>query len=146
MKSTFIAIIACLAASIAPIFAEDPLPTIRENKEWIIISGIGFEDKGPLPWTHAIRKDTILSVIIQPEPNILYPDGVAGGKKFHGTPKDEITKLAARIEITTSELAPSEGSTNKRYIIQGLTNATAPGILEKILGTVDKTTFTGDPK
>jgi hypothetical protein len=135
MKSVLAAVF-FLATSILPTFAEEP--TIREAKEWIIISGTGFEQSGPLPWTHAIRKDLILSVTIQPSASLIYPEG-KGPMKFHDTPKDDISKLAAAIEITTSESPPdSRGSFNKRYTIEGFTNATAPAFLDKILELIQK--------
>ena len=120
-----------LAASILPTPAEEP--TIREAKDWIIISGTGFKQSGPLPWTHAIRKDVILSVHIEPSGRVIYPGDNQGPMKFHDTPKDEIAKLAAAIEITTSEITDGSASQNKRYTIEGLNNTTAPAFLNKIL-------------
>jgi len=137
MKS-IIATAILLAASILPSFAEEP--TIREAKDWIIISGTGYEQSGPLPWTHAIRKDLILSVTIEPSVSVIYPED-KGPMKFHDTPKAEIAKLAAAIEITTSELPPGSGApSNKRYTIEGFTNATAPAFLDKILEAIQKPT------
>lgn len=122
---------ACLAAFVMPAAAAEP-PAIRETKDWIIISGIGFEGKGPLPWTHAIRKDTILSAGIRPDPSSLYPpDG--GEKVYHNASAEEIAKLPVVIDVATTELAARSASENKTYIITGLTNATAPAALEKIL-------------
>jgi len=136
MKS-IIAAALFLAASLLPTLAEEP--TIREAKDWIIISGTGYQKSGPLPWTHAIRKDLILSVHIEPSVSVIYPGETQGPMRFHDTPKNEIAKLAAAIEITTSESPPdTRGSFNKRYTIEGFTNTTAPAFLEKILEAVQK--------
>ena len=138
MKS-IIATVVLLAASILPTLAEEP--TIREAKDWIIISGTGFEEKGPLPWTRAIRKDTILSLSIRPDPYTLFPIDNQGNrqeKKFHDTPKDQIPKLGAVIDITIARTRDSDDSSNVIYTIEGLSNATAPAFLEKILELVQK--------
>lgn len=138
MKSLIAAAI-FLAASVLPIFAEEP--TIREAKDWIIISGTGFEEKGPLPWTRALRKDTILSLSIRPDPYTLFPSDDQGNrqeKKFHDTPKDQIPKLGAVIDITIARTRGSDDSSNVIYTIEGLTNATAPAFLEKILELIQK--------
>lgn len=140
MKS-IIATVILLAASILPTFAEEP--TIREAKDWIIISGTGFEEKGPLPWTRAIRKDTILSLSIRPDPYTLYPIDDQGNrqeKKFHDTPKAQIPKLGAVIDITIARTKGSDDSGNVIYTIEGFTNTTAPVFLEKILEAIQKPT------
>lgn len=122
---------ACLTAFVVSAAADEP-PAIRETKDWIIISGIGFEGKGPLPWTHAIRKDTILSAGIQPDPSSLYPPS-GGERVYHDASAEEIAKLPVVLNVTTTELDSANASQNKTHMIRGLTNATAPAALEKIL-------------
>jgi len=137
MKSILIAALAILGASAPLLRAEEPLPTVRTSKDWIIISGTGFEDKGPLPWVHMIRKDIILSINMVPDPAMIYPDSEPQPRKFHGTTEEGIAKLAACIDITTTELDSSGAA--KTYTIRHLTNTTAPVVLEKIIKALDST-------
>ena len=137
MKSnwSWIAYIGLFLASGALGFAGNEDVAMHESREWVIISGTGFEDKGPLPWTYAIKKSTILSACIQTDPRILYPQ--EGPRQFHDTTPEEVEKLPAIIRITTTELTSSTSPQNKTHTISGLTHATAPLMLEKILAAID---------
>ena len=105
----------------------------RQNVDWIILSGNaeGHSRRGPLPWIYAIRKSLVVSACIETDFSQVDQPGSPDEKKFNDASEDEIQKVPAMILITTSELA-GDGAF-KEYVIRGLTHATAPAMLEKIL-------------
>ena len=134
MKS-ILSLIACLGillASASQGDAADQEPSLRETKDWIVISGISDGENGPLPWSFAIKKSTILSVTIDTHHRVLFDNGKP--VKYRGASLEEIDNLPANIRVSTSELT---GSGNRIFHITGLTHATAPLLLEKMLAAID---------
>jgi hypothetical protein len=137
MKLKAIAVsVASLILTILPFYAADEKePVIQQRNGWIIISGNAEDggDRGPLPWTYAIRASAVTSVKIATD--VLRADNPDGSKKrFHDATEEEIRAVPAFIEITTTELT-SEGD-YRRYQLRGLNHATAPPLLEKVLKAV----------
>lgn len=134
MTQTTRLLIATLGLAItlpATLHAEVKPPTLRTTSEWIIISG--FYDSGDsiLPWTHALKKSSIKSITIWTDRS------KHSSEQLKDLTPEKIDQLPATIYITTDERDTS--GSNKRYEVAGLTNATAPAMLEKLLDAV------GDP-
>lgn len=142
MKSTrtLLASIGMLIALSASSVAEVQPPTLRETSDWIIVSGYRDYGKGALPWTVAIKKSSVKSAVITTDDHLLSKED--SSKRFQSP--EEIQQLPAVIRITTDELGP--GGENSRYEITGLTHATAPAMLEKILGAASKSKSHEAPK
>ncbi len=124
------ALFACfgmLITLVASSVAEAQQPTFRETADWIIISGFRDFGKGALPWTFAIRKDSVKSVTVWTDHGMI--PSTDESKRYEA--QEEIQKLPAVIHVTTDELGTS--GENKQYEICGLTHETAPAMLEKIL-------------
>ncbi len=139
MKSpiSLIALAGLLLASTPPALAGEEEPTLRDTKDWIIISGVGADfgdpQNGPLPWSVAIKKSTILSVTIDTH-HSAQADKDGRPISYRGASRDELYSLPANIRVATSELA---GSGNKVFHIGGLTHASAPLMLEKIIAATE---------
>ncbi len=141
-----LSLLACLGlllASASRGFAADQEPILRETKDWIIISGIsasaGDPQNGPLPWSFAIKKSTILSVTLGTSHRVL-SDKDHRPINYQDAAPEEIGKLPADVRIITSELT---GSGNKSFHIDGLTHASAPAMLEKIIAAAGSSGETG---
>lgn len=132
--STFLVIALSMFGALGSLSAaEEKPPTFRQTAEWIIVSGNAADggQRGPLPWTYAIRKSAVVSMCI--ETDIYAADQLNGGKdkKFHEATAEEIQAAPALIVITTTEV--QGGGNFKYYCVRGLTHATAPAMLEKML-------------
>lgn len=123
--------------------AEIQPPTFRETADRIIISGTRDFGKGPLPWTIAIKKSSVKSVTISTDDFILSRDTEAYKTKRYESP-EEIQKLPAIITIVSDEL--KDGGANMTYDINGLNHASAPAMLEKILGATSNPGSVGGTK
>ena len=129
--SLALALPATLSAEITP-------PTFRTTNEWLIISGYRNYSDGNLPWTFAIKKSSIKSMSIWTDRSNL-PSG-----PINATTPAQIDALPSTISITTDELDSS--GANSRFEVTGLTNATAPALLEKLLEAVGGTAATTPAK
>jgi hypothetical protein len=117
----------CLAVLLGftlPASAADQEPVFREDKDWIVVSGLNSEDR-PVPFSYAIRKSTIVALSIE-TPNLteaqLKPESLAKPRN-----------LPARIDIATAH----EGN-RAIYSVYGLTHGSAPAMLEKILAAINQ--------
>jgi len=126
-----IALPATLSAEIKP-------PTLRTTSQWLIISGYRTYSDSTLPWTFALRKNSIKSMSIWTDRSTLPPGPV------NATTPAQINELPATISIITDELDSS--GANSRYEVTGLTNATAPAMLEKLLEAMGETAATTPAK
>ena len=128
MTKTTRLLIATLGLAIAlpaTLSAEVKPPTFRTTSEWLIISGYRDNGDGALPWTFAFKKSSIKSMSIWTDRSNL------SSSPLTATPPAQIDALPASIYIITDELDSS--GANSRFEITGLTNATAPAMLEKLL-------------
>ncbi|MEI7913053.1 MAG: hypothetical protein WCK77_25825 [Verrucomicrobiota bacterium] len=140
-KSLLIATIIMLTAFSSRSIAKENAPVLRENGAWVMISGTanpgrGYP-KGTLPWTYAIRKSAVMSVCIQTDYEALH-QAFGNELNYTNATPEEIQALPAVISITTTELAVQGASASvyKTYEIKGLTHASAPAMLEKILQAI----------
>ena len=132
MKSLLVALTAVMLGTSLPSFAEEKLPQVRIENGWIVVSYTRTHPQnGPLPWSHAIRKDVITSASIVSDFGAFYPDDGKPPKSFDGASEEEIANAPAIIEIITTELNHDGGS--KKYEIHGLTHGTAPAFLQRLL-------------
>lgn len=138
-----LASIGMLIALTASSIAEVQPPTFRETADRIIASGAYDFGKGPLPWTIAIKKSSIKSVTISTDTFAL-ARGPEGNDHKRYESAEEIQQLPAIIIITTDEFA--SGGESKTYQITGLTHASAPAMLEKILGAASNPGAIGGTK
>ena len=113
-----IALPATLSAEVTP-------PTLRTTGEWLVISGYRDNGDGALPWTFAFKKSAIKSMSIWTDRSNLPPG------PLNATTPAQIDALPASIYIVTDE-RDSSGA-NSRFEVTGLTNASAPAMLEKLL-------------
>ena len=130
---------ASLLLTLLPIHAvEEKEPVIQQRNGWILISG-NAEDgakRGPLPWTYAIKASAITSIRIETDTlRADNPDGTT--KRFQDATDEDVRSVPAVIEITTTEL--TSGGDYRRYTVRGLNHATAPPLLERILGAIFET-------
>ena len=124
MKHSILLTAAILAASFSPLLgAEESLPTIESTTKWITVRSEFLLNGRKVPFSMSIRKDTIVSVFEQVlERQLTNSDQPA-------TPDDR-AKIPVEIVINTKE-------TTDRFRIGGLTSATAPAVLKKIMAAVD---------
>ena len=132
MKSLLVTLTAVMLGTSTPSFAEDRLPQLRVENDWIVVSYTRTHPQnGPLPSSHAIRKDVITSASIVSDFGAFYPDDGTPPKSFVGASEEEVANAPAIIEIITMELSHDGGG--KKYEIHGLTHGTAPAFLQKLL-------------
>ena len=135
MTKTTRILIATLGLAIAlpaNLNAEDKTPTLRANGEWLVISGYRTYSDATLPFLFAIKKKSIKAMSIWTERSNL------PNKPLEVTTPAQIDALPATISITTDELDSS--GANSRYEVTGLTHATAPAMLQKLLDAVSDPT------
>ncbi|HEY1123668.1 MAG TPA: hypothetical protein VGE67_18775 [Haloferula sp.] len=112
--------------------AEVKAPTLRTTSEWLVISGYRDNGNGALPWTFALKKSSIKSISIWTDLS-KHPS-----ENLKDITPEQIENLPASIYIVTDELDSS--GANSRFEITGLTNASAPAMLEKLLDAASDST------
>jgi hypothetical protein len=113
-------------------------PTLKVTPEWIILTGVLDDPRlglAPWPWTFALKKETITSIVITPNTAALQRDD--DNAKKDGT-KVDAGNLHAEILITTTEISSESGSPpiNKVYLVRGLTISSAPAMLDQIISAL----------
>ena len=131
MKHSILLTAAILAASFSPLLgSEESLPSIESTAKWIAVRSEFLLNGRKVPFSMIIRKDTIVSVYEQ----VLE---VQRSDSDQSATPDDRAKIPVEIVINTKE-------TMDRFRIGGLTSATAPAVLKKIMDAVD--TKVVDPK
>lgn len=135
-KTTRLIIITLGLAIVLPasLSAEIKPPTLRVTSEWLVISSYHDHGDSVLPLTVALRKNSIKSI------NIWTDRSKLSSEDLKDITPEKIENLPATIYIVTDERDTS--GANKTYQVAGLTNATAPAMLEKLLNAAGDPTAT----
>ncbi|MBB5351683.1 hypothetical protein HNR46_001922 [Haloferula luteola] len=143
MKPLTLILLGSLVGLVSPLGAEPVAPTVRSQLEipgWIQFTGSRFAfSAGWVPFSYGIRRDLVTSAVIEIDWDAFHPSGEPDPAPLTEISSERTQNTPALLRITTSEF-DSDGR-HRCYEIPGLTFATAPEFLQKVLIELAK-----DPK
>lgn len=116
--------ISAIATSLCPLMgSEEPLPSVQSTANWITVRSEQLLNGRKVPYSMSIRKDTIVSVY----EHVLEPQ--LAGVDRPTTPNAP--------EMVPVEIVIASDQNQERFRVGGLTSATAPAFLKKIMDAID---------